>query len=134
MVHRWNIQGCEAPFVQLLSIHAFLRQGDVKKQVPLTFVLMSGRNKSDYKAVFVAVKGILGSSRLEEAVLDFEAAMWGDSGLLSQTSPLRDVCSTGCRVLTANCGSWDFSQHIVMMRQLGVTADVCLPYHSYQQS
>ena len=39
-------------------------------------MLMSGRNQSDYKAVFSSLKKILGPCSLEEAVLDFEAAMW----------------------------------------------------------
>ena len=43
----WYIDGtfklCRLPFSQLLSINAFVRKEDCAKQVPLLFVLMSGR-------------------------------------------------------------------------------------------
>ena len=46
-------------------------------QVPLVFVLMSGKSKDDYVAVFQAVKELLpAATRLKEFMVDFEAAVW----------------------------------------------------------
>ena len=59
------------PFTQLFSIHAFVRSDSCIKQVPLMFVIMSGKRKMDYKKVLKAIKSLLPS-----CALDFEAAMW----------------------------------------------------------
>ena len=48
---RWYLDGTfkvvKAPYTQLLTIHAFIKQGDAEKQVPLAFFLMSSRQKVD---------------------------------------------------------------------------------------
>ena len=64
------------PFTQLLSIHAFTTSGVSTKQVPLLFVIMSGKSKQDYKRVLKAVIKLLPSIRVETITIDFEAAMW----------------------------------------------------------
>ena len=78
---RWYLDGIfkvvKAPFTQLMSIHAFIKQGDTQKQLPLAFVLMSCKTKIDYEAVLSAIKDLLEENELEEVMIDFEAAMWG---------------------------------------------------------
>jgi hypothetical protein len=64
---------CRHPFSQLLTVNAFVRADDHAKQVPLAFVLMSGRKKKDYKAIFQAILEVLPISPLVKRItLDFE--------------------------------------------------------------
>ncbi|XP_078349398.1 uncharacterized protein LOC144634346 [Oculina patagonica] len=43
---------CRHPFKQLLTVNAFMKQDDHAKQVPLLFVIMSGKLEKVYKEVF----------------------------------------------------------------------------------
>ena len=68
---------CRQPFIQLLTINAFVKYEDHAKQVPLLFVLMSGRKKNDYCKVFKQLLEILPSApAAEQITLDFERAVW----------------------------------------------------------
>ena len=67
---------CRHPFTQLFTVNAFVKKDDHVKQVPLAFVLMSGRKKGDYKAVLQALLSILPNNpRVKKITLDFEKAM-----------------------------------------------------------
>ena len=68
---------CRHPFLQLLKVNAFVKNNDRVKQVPLVFIIMSGRKKHDYKAVLQAVLSILPNQpRVKKVTQDFEKAMW----------------------------------------------------------
>ena len=81
MAENWYVDGtfklCRQPFSQLFTINAFMKSGDQAKQVPVLFIIMSGRKKRDYHAVLQRVLSIL---PLQPAVwritLDFERALW----------------------------------------------------------
>ena len=68
---------CRQPFTQLFTINAFVRSGEQAKQVPLLFVLMSGKRKRDYRTVLQEVLRILPSPPAVRSItLDLEQALW----------------------------------------------------------
>ena len=82
------------PFVQLCSIHAFVKSDSGgQKQVPLAFVLMSRRTKKDYRQVLKALRRKLPSraANLRKVVVDFEVGLWA-----AIRAVLPDVSAKGC--------------------------------------
>jgi hypothetical protein len=75
---RWYVDGTfklvKVPFVQLFSIHVFIRSHTTKDilQVPVCFIFMSRRTTSDYKSVFEFLKKKIGKCAVKEIVSDFE--------------------------------------------------------------
>lgn len=66
-----------SPSSQLLTNNAFVRNDVCTKQVPLLLVIMSGRKKKDYRAVFQALTEILPVSPVVSRItVDFERAVW----------------------------------------------------------
>ncbi len=77
---RWYADGTfkiiNFPFTQLFSLHGFLKKNGQLKQVPLCFVIMSGRTQRDYRKVFEKILELLGGEcAVKEFVTDFERAI-----------------------------------------------------------
>ena len=108
----WFVDGTfkvvRAPFTQLFSIHAFIRQGDNLKQIPLVYFLMSGKSTKDYEAIFKALLGLLAGENLgvKTVTLDFEAATW-----LALRNVFPSVCLRGC-LFHWNQAIWRHLQHL----------------------
>ena len=81
---------CSQPVTQLLTINAFVKADDYAKQVPLVFVLMSGKKKSDYRGV-KKLPELLPSPAVKQVMLDFKCTM---RKVLGQLLP--DVKLLGC--------------------------------------
>lgn len=60
-----------------LYTHTFIKSDNFAKQVPLVFVIMSGKWQGDYGKVFKGIKELFTPDpEVEEAIMDFKAAMW----------------------------------------------------------
>ena len=98
----WYMDGTfkivKEPFTQLFSVHSFIRSGDDTKQIPLLFVLMSGRRKRDYKKLLEAIKGLSPNNNVRKIVIDFERAVWKAIPLVFQ-----GVAVQGCSFHWAQC-------------------------------
>ena len=75
----------------MFSIHAFIRNEDTTKQVPLVFVLMSAKRIPDYVAVFQEILDLIPNPRVREVMVDFEEALWR-----TVADILPDVTIKGC--------------------------------------
>ena len=98
VAREWYVDGtfrCVGlPFQQLLSIHAFINQNQSTKQVPLVFVLMSGRSAADYTAVLEKIPG-----RPSVIMSDFEAALRSSVLQLLPTTEHKGCCFHWCQAV-----------------------------------
>ena len=80
----WYIDGtfklCRHPFTQLFTINIFVRKDDCAKQVPMVFVLMSGRKSKDYKKVLQAINEALPVEPSVKTIVAGKGSMEGVSG------------------------------------------------------
>lgn len=80
------------PFVQLFSVHAFVKKDEHLQQLPLAFVLMSRLRRVDYDSVLQALIGVLPRRpRVQAVVADFELAVWS-----AVKNALPGVTQRGC--------------------------------------
>ena len=90
----WFVDGTfkivKQPFIQMWSIHIFVRYGENVKQVPVLFVIMSSRQKVDYISLLRWLKEHYSLS-VETITSDFEIALWR---AVSVVFP--DVIMQGC--------------------------------------
>ena len=71
-----TFKAVKEPFTKLFRVHSFIRSGDDMKQVPLLFVLMSGRRKKDYKKVLKSITHLMPDMKVQKFIMDFERAVW----------------------------------------------------------
>ena len=75
----WYVDGTlksvGALFVQLWSIHVFILYGDLVKQVPVLYSLMSGKSTEDYKVILEHISQS-NALKIQSVVMDFENATW----------------------------------------------------------
>ena len=90
----------KAPFTQLFTVHSFIRKDGEAKQVPLIFVLMSGKSKHDYKKVMRKIKSLLPRhASVQKIVTDFEAAIWRGCLAIFSTVTMQGCLFHWCQAL-----------------------------------
>jgi len=126
---RWYVDATfyvvRVPFVQLWSIHAFVKSDTSVKQVPLVFVLMSSKRSADYRAVLQVIVDQLrarGSRPVVGRVIaDFEAAVWQAVRTVMPHVDMRGCAFHWCQAV------WRRIQHLGL--QTAYNADE--PFHRY---
>ena len=78
------------PFMQLYSIHSFIKCGASVKQVSLALILMSFKRRRDYLKVFCKLLDVLPQPhRVQEFIMDFEHASWQAVSSVFPTANIR---------------------------------------------
>jgi hypothetical protein len=66
----WFVDGTfcivHEPFVQLVSIHAFIKSDGKLKQIPLAFSFMSGKRCCDYRSILKVIVELIAQKRVKK--------------------------------------------------------------------
>ena len=96
----WYVDGTffivKDPFLQLFSVHVFIRSGTCIKQIPVAFVIMSRRKQEDYEEVFKALLQLVPQTQVKKVVLDFERAVWTTLRRMMSRNEFPKVTLKGC--------------------------------------
>ena len=96
----WYVDGTfkivKVPFIQLFSVHVFVKAGLCSTQVPVAFVMMSGRSAQDYDSVFKALHDLVPDAKVKRIVMDFEKATWASLYGLMSRNEFPEVTLRGC--------------------------------------
>ena len=84
------------PFLQMFSVHVFVRYDNCIKQIPVAFVVMSRRSKEDYEQVFRELLKLLPQVHVKKIVLDFERAIWSTLRSMMSHNEFPKVTLKGC--------------------------------------
>ena len=119
----WYLDGTfkivKHPFVQLFSIHAFVKSESTAKQLPFVFVLMSGKRKRDYRRVLIEVlKALPAAPAVKRAIVDFESGLWKAISKVYPDVNVKDAHFIGLRRSGGKSNFWDYSNSILTIAQL----------------
>lgn len=96
----WYVDGTfkivKLPFTQMFSVHVFVKAGLCQIQIPVAFVMMSGRSSPDYVSVFKALLELVPQAKVQRIVLDFEKAVWSALYGMMERDEFPRVTIKGC--------------------------------------
>ena len=92
---------CSKPHTQLLTVHANIKTTTNERNMPLYYILMSGKREMDYTSVFEALKNNVEDNgtkkmQVETVLLDFELGLWGGARKIFGQTNNPDFRVRGC--------------------------------------